>query len=60
MVGGLIYLTHTRPNILSSINMILRFMYSLLIHHLGTIKSNVFVELSTMEFYIDMILNLIF
>ncbi|CAA7401668.1 unnamed protein product [Spirodela intermedia] len=38
IVGGLMYLTHTRLNILFSIDIISRFTYSLYVHHLGATK----------------------
>ncbi|CAA6674858.1 unnamed protein product [Spirodela intermedia] len=38
IVGGLMYLTHTHPNILFLVSMISRFMQSPNVHHLGTTK----------------------
>ena len=38
MVGGLIYLTHTRPDIAFSIGVVSRFMHSPSKHHLGVVK----------------------
>ncbi|GKV51302.1 hypothetical protein SLEP1_g57970 [Rubroshorea leprosula] len=38
MVGGLIYLTHTRPDIMFSVSLVSRFMYNPSVHHLGTTK----------------------
>lgn len=38
LVGGLIYLTHTRPYIAFSISVVSRFMHSLTKQHLGAVK----------------------
>ncbi|KAJ8625785.1 hypothetical protein MRB53_034315 [Persea americana] len=38
IVGGLIYLTHTRPNIVFVVSLISRFMHSPTRHHLGVAK----------------------
>ena len=38
MVGGLIYLTHTRPDILFVVGVVLKFMNNPTKHHLGTAR----------------------
>ncbi|GKV51031.1 hypothetical protein SLEP1_g57708 [Rubroshorea leprosula] len=38
MVGGLMYLTHTRPDIMFSVSLVSRFMHNPFVHHLGTAK----------------------
>jgi len=38
MVGGLNYLSHTRPNVTFSISVISRFTHSPTVHHLGSAK----------------------
>ncbi|GKU85713.1 hypothetical protein SLEP1_g340 [Rubroshorea leprosula] len=38
MVGGLMYLTHTRHDIMFSISLVSRFMHNPSVHHLGTAK----------------------
>lgn len=38
IVGGLIYLSHTRPDILFAVNIISRFMHCLSRHRLGAAK----------------------
>ncbi|GKV47717.1 hypothetical protein SLEP1_g54586 [Rubroshorea leprosula] len=38
MVGRLMYLTHTRPDIMFSVSLVSRFMHNPSVHHLGTAK----------------------
>ena len=38
LVGGLIYLTHTWPDITFSVSVVSRFMHNPLKHHLGAAK----------------------
>lgn len=38
LVGGLIYLTHTRPNIMFAVSLISRFMHKPTKHHYGAAK----------------------
>ena len=38
MVGGLMYLTHSRPDIMFSVSLVSRFMHNLSVHHLGAAK----------------------
>ena len=38
LVRGLMYLTHTRPDIMFHINLVSRFMHNPEEHHLGTVK----------------------
>ena len=38
MVGGLVYLTHSRPNIAYSIGVMSKFMHNPTKHHLGVAK----------------------
>ena len=38
LVGGLIYLTHTRPDIMFAVNLVSRFMHKPTKHHYGAVK----------------------
>ena len=38
MVGNLMYLTHTRPDIMFAVGLVSRFMHNPSMHHLGTAK----------------------
>jgi len=50
MVGGLNYLSHTRPDITFSISVISRFMHSLTIHHLGSAKRILIYVAGSLDF----------
>ncbi|XP_073033839.1 secreted RxLR effector protein 161-like [Primulina eburnea] len=50
MVGGLIYLTHTRPDIAFSVGVISRFMHSPSKHHLGVAKRVIRYIVGTIDF----------
>ncbi|XP_039146734.1 uncharacterized mitochondrial protein AtMg00810-like [Dioscorea cayenensis subsp. rotundata] len=38
LVGSLLYLTHTRPNLVYAVGIVSRFMQSLISHHMGAVK----------------------
>ena len=49
-VGGLIYLTHTTPNIRFSVGVVLRFMSSPSRHHFGAVKRILRYIVGTLDF----------